>query len=199
MYRKTLEAANKYHFFRPKTPGNQDILFTGSIDASSGEPSLRAEIQHLGCFVGGMVGLGARINDSPQELATAIKLTQSCVWAYQNTASGIMPEIFSVDKCPSEGSCDWTNQNAIELGHQYGFTGVGDSSYQLRPEAIESVFYMYRITGDPIWQERGWAMFQAIIKHSRTSIANARLRDVTSTTPQQEDSMVSLSSWWQAS
>jgi mannosyl-oligosaccharide alpha-1,2-mannosidase len=137
-----------------------------------------------------MVGLGARINDSPEELAMAIRLTNSCVWSYQNTASGIMPEIFYVDEC--RGPCEWTDENAVKLGHQHGFTRVVDSSYQLRPEAIESVFVMYRITGDPIWQEKGWNMFKVIAKHTRTSIANSRLRDVTNPEPPQEDSMESF-------
>jgi mannosyl-oligosaccharide alpha-1,2-mannosidase len=190
MYRTALESASKYHFFRPKTPGNQDILFTGSLEAGNGVPSLRTEVQHLACFVGGMVGLGARINNAPDELAMAIRLTDSCVWSYQNTACGIMPEIFHVDQC--QGSCEWTDRNAVQPGHQYGFTQLADTSYQLRPEAIESVFIMYRITGDPLWQEKGWNMFQAIIKHTTTPIANARLNDVTNPNPQQVDSMESF-------
>lgn len=193
MYRTALDSATKYHFFRPKNPGNQDILFPGSLEARGNEqPALRTEVQHLACFVGGMVGLGARINDSPEELATAIRLTEGCFWAYQNTASGIMPEIFYVDKCPSEGSCEWTDKGHVEPGHEYGFTQLSDTSYQLRPEAIESIFIMYRITGDPIWQEKGWNMFQAIMKHTTTPIANARISDVTNANPDQVDSMESF-------
>jgi mannosyl-oligosaccharide alpha-1,2-mannosidase len=194
MYRKALNASSKYHFFRPKTPGNQDILFSGNLDggAEDGIPTLHTEVQHLGCYIGGMVGLGARINNSPEELAMAIKLTDGCVWAYKNTASGIMPEVFLVKHCPAQKSCDWTDPESVDLGHQYGFDGVIDKSYQLRPEAIESVFYMYRITGDPTWQEKGWAMFQAIMKHTRTKIANARLQDVTQSNPGQSDSMESF-------
>ena len=192
MYNTALVAASKYHFFKPKTPGDQDLLFTGKIEASSGTPSLITEVQHLGCFVGGMVGLGARINESPTELAMAIRLSDSCYWAYTNTASGIMPEIFHIEACPSEGSCTWTNEKESELGKQYGFTSVADSSYQLRPEAIESIFIMWRITGDPEWMEKGWLMWQAIAKHTRTEIANARLEDVTSEFPKQVDSMESF-------
>ncbi|KAG0646029.1 ER mannosidase 1 [Hyphodiscus hymeniophilus] len=191
MYRNALAAATKHHFFQPKTPGNQDILFPGSLDAQNEAPSLRTEVQHLACFVGGMVGLGSRITHSISELKTAIKLTESCVWAYQNTASGIMPEIFYIDQCPAEGSCDWGHEN-VEPGHQHGFTSVADASYQLRPEAIESVFVLYRITGDPVWQDKGWDMFQAIIKYTTTAIANARLDDVTSSNPLQADSMESF-------
>ncbi|KAF4175177.1 hypothetical protein CNMCM8927_007720 [Aspergillus lentulus] len=174
MYRRALDNAVKYHFFRPKTPGGEDILFPGSLEArGNGQPALRTEVQHLGCFIGGMVGPGARIMDSPEELAMAIRLTDGCVWAYQNTASGVMPEIFHIDECPSEGS-------------------YSDSSYQLRPEAIESVFIMYHLTGNPIWQDKGWNMFQAIMKHTRTPIANARISDVTDANPKQDDSMESF-------
>lgn len=193
MYRTALDSVVKYHFFRPKTPGDHDILFAGSLEASGhGQPALRTEVQHLACFVGGMVGLGARINDSPEELATAIRLTEGCVWAYQNTASGIMPEIFYADECPTGSSCEWTDEAHVEPSHGHGFTQVPDTSYQLRPEAIESVFIMYRITGDPIWQEKGWNMFQAIMKHTTTPIANARISDVTIENPKQEDSMESF-------
>jgi mannosyl-oligosaccharide alpha-1,2-mannosidase len=66
------------------------------------------------------------------------------------------------------------------------------SSYQLRPEAIESVFIMYRLTGNPTWQEKGWNMFQAIMKHTTTPIANARISDVTDAKPRQDDSMESF-------
>ena len=195
MYRSALESASKYHFFRAKTPGNKNLLFVGDLRSNTDEdPSLVTDVQHLGCFVGGMVGLGARINNSPLELKTAIQLTDGCVWAYQNTATGIMPEIFSMQRCPIDGSsCDWTDDDSTQLGKQHGFTEVRDTSYQLRPEAIESVFVMYRITGDPIWQEKGWAMFQAIINHTTTKLANARINDVTNAeAPRQIDQMESF-------
>ncbi|KAF7173132.1 hypothetical protein CNMCM5623_005355 [Aspergillus felis] len=193
MYRAALDSAVKYHLFRPKTPGDQDILFPGSLEArGNGQPALRTEVQHLACFVGGMVGLGARLNDSLEELAIAIKLTEGCVWAYQNTASGIMPKVFYIDDCPSDGSCEWTDEGHVEPGHEYGFTQILDTSYQLRPEAIESVFIMYRLTGNLIWQEKGWNMFQAIMKHTMTPIGNARIRDVTDAEPKQDDSMESF-------
>lgn len=38
---------------------------------------------------------------------------------------------------------------------------------------------MYRITGDPIWQEKGWKMWQAIVKHTHTEYANAAVDHVT--------------------
>lgn len=48
-----------------------------------------------------------------------------------------------------------------------------DDRYILRPEAIESVWYMYRITGDKEWQEKGWKMWQATEKLTRTPVAHS--------------------------
>jgi len=95
-------------------------------------------------------------------------------------------------KCPDEGSCDWRRIDSTMPGRQNGFTGISDTSYQLRPEAIESVFIMYRITGDTAWQDKGWTMFEAIMKHTMTPIANARIKDVTSKESPKEDSMESF-------
>lgn len=38
----------------------------------------------------------------------------------------------------------------------------------LRPETIESLFYMWRVTKQPRYREWGWKMFEAFQKHSRT-------------------------------
>ncbi|AOW04352.1 glycosyl hydrolase family 47-domain-containing protein [Yarrowia lipolytica] len=52
--------------------------------------------------------------------------------------------------------------------------------YLMRPEAIESVYYLYRITGDPVWQERGWEMFRSVVNLCWAGHgAYAAIRDVT--------------------
>lgn len=38
----------------------------------------------------------------------------------------------------------------------------------LRPETVESLFYMWRVTGEPKYREWGWKIFQAFQLHSRT-------------------------------
>lgn len=73
-----------------------------------------------------------------------------------------------------------------------GFVNVADRKYILRPEAIESVFIMHRITGDPSWMEKAWQMFSAIERATRTPIAAASLDDVTKEQPKQVDSMESF-------
>lgn len=50
---------------------------------------------------------------------------------------------------------------------QGGNMAASDSHWQLRPETVESLFYLWRATGDPRHRERGWAIFQAIEKRCR--------------------------------
>ncbi|KAL1884134.1 hypothetical protein VTK73DRAFT_6803 [Phialemonium thermophilum] len=59
-----------------------------------------------------------------------------------------------------------------------GFVSLNDRRYILRPEAIESVWYMYRITGDPSWQEKGWRMFESIVAATQTPIGHSAIDDV---------------------
>jgi mannosyl-oligosaccharide alpha-1,2-mannosidase len=63
---------------------------------------------------------------------------------------------------------------------------------QDRPEAIESVWYMYRITGDSAWQDKGWKMFEAIIKATSTPLGHSAIDDVTRIKPVQIDEMESF-------
>ncbi|EKD14224.1 class 1 alpha-mannosidase 1a [Drepanopeziza brunnea f. sp. 'multigermtubi' MB_m1] len=356
MYLKTVEAIRKWMLYRPMTPDNRDILFAGSVTATKDPekvPKLTAEADHLTCFIGGMVGMGAKIFGIDDDLELAKKLTDGCVWAYETTESGIMPEGIIVLPCPSTDQCTWNetkywefldpmgatrDQNVanydrkkkeadaanaatmaeqaeleetpellspstgaetlkengpaslqkrqtspedpnapatapkvqltdaeekskkfydekskeaeLELesmaktaGHgaekplvdaevspsavvpasipapeaeilrdplrpmnhkEYvanrilqerippGFVSFKSKKYILRPEAIESVWYMYRITGDPSWQDKGWKMFEAIIKATSTEHGHSAIYDVSAKVPAKSDEMESF-------
>jgi len=52
---------------------------------------------------------------------------------------------------------------------------------------------MYRITGDRTWQEKGWRMFQAVIRNTQTAIGHSAIDDVSSLEgPAPNDSMESF-------
>ncbi|KAK5661763.1 hypothetical protein OQA88_9864 [Cercophora sp. LCS_1] len=78
-----------------------------------------------------------------------------------------------------------------------GFTTITDRRYILRPEAIESVWYMYRITGDPVWQDRGWKMWEAVIRATQTDIGHSAIYDVTKK-DKYNDKTDSMESFWLA-
>lgn len=60
----------------------------------------------------------------------------------------------------------------------FGIHCRADVEKSIRPEAIESVFIMYRITGDKTLQDAAWRMFTSIEKMTRTDIAHAGISDV---------------------
>ncbi|KAK6911104.1 Glycoside hydrolase family 47 [Dillenia turbinata] len=55
---------------------------------------------------------------------------------------------------------------------------VGTSWNILRPETIESLFYLWRMTGNKTYQDWGWNIFQAFEKNSRTESGYVGLKDV---------------------
>ncbi|MHC1706037.1 MAG: glycoside hydrolase family 47 protein [Bacteroidales bacterium] len=62
--------------------------------------------------------------------------------------------------------------------------------YLLRPENLESCFYLYRLTRDPKYQHMGKKMFDDILEHCKTPYGYAALRHVK--TYEKDDSMESF-------
>jgi mannosidase alpha-like ER degradation enhancer 2 len=82
------------------------------------------------------------------------------------------------------------NLNGIEPEVlDYRAMQVMSPGYQLRPEIVESAYYLRELTGDVKYQEMGRALFLAIKKHCFTGSGFAALSDVRS--KQQADSMES--------
>jgi mannosidase alpha-like ER degradation enhancer 2 len=53
-------------------------------------------------------------------------------------------------------------------------------SYHLRPEIVESTYYLYHYTGDPEYRRMGEKMFDDFVKYCRTDAGYAALADVIS-------------------
>ena len=68
----------------------------------------------------------------------------------------------------------------------------GPTKLQYRPEAIESIFILYRVTGDIELRNIAWRMFQNIDKATRTDIAHAAIVDVRDSPPKKTDRMESF-------
>jgi mannosyl-oligosaccharide alpha-1,2-mannosidase len=64
------------------------------------------------------------------------------------------------------------------------------SSY--RPEAIESIFIMYRITGETSLQDAAWRMFRNIEWYTKTKYGHAALEDTRDTQTAKLDLMESF-------
>ena len=59
-------------------------------------------------------------------------------------------------------------------------------SYHLRPEIIESTYYLYHYTGDPEYRRMGEKMFDGFVKYCRAEAGYAALADVISKQPLDE-------------
>jgi mannosyl-oligosaccharide alpha-1,2-mannosidase len=204
MYRTAMDTVTEYLLFRPMLPDQDDILFTGdvSVNSNADKPRLTAEAQHLGCFVGGMYGLGGKIFDIPEHVTYGEKVAKGCAWMYDAMPTGIMPEVYNLISCSTLEPCDWDEETwDVKSGGintlTKGVVSADDPRYLLRPEAIESIFLMYRITGDEEYQEMAWRMFQSIKNATETSVAFATINDVTVTTGE-TDKTNSMESFWLA-
>ena len=56
-----------------------------------------------------------------------------------------------------------------------------------RPETVESLFYLYRATKDPVYRQWGWKIFSAFEKHTKLAEGYASISDVL--TPKYTDKM----------
>lgn len=192
LYRASTETIRKHLLFRPMLPDSADVLFAGTATVEEGVV-LNAEGQHLSCFVGGMFALGGRLFDLEDHVELGKRLARGCFYAYNAFPTGIMPEIFNMLACASLDGCEWDEERWKREGDDQlprGFTNARDPYYILRPEAIESIFILYRITGLQEFEDAAWQMFQSIQNATETEYGNAAIEDVTVTgQPTKKDSM----------
>lgn len=141
-----------------------------------------------------------------------------CIWAYNSTPTNIMPENFHVVPCDDPLDCEWSTERwhdgiadqAVlqstndpkqiieENALQPGITKIGDRRFMLRPEAIESIFILYRITGDPTLRDTAWDMFTAITNATETPIAHSAIEDVMVQNATQTTKLDECESFWLA-
>jgi mannosyl-oligosaccharide alpha-1,2-mannosidase len=225
LYSGSMATAIEYNLWRPMTLNNDDILISGNVrkQTAESEASLQPQGQHLVCFAGGMFALGGKLFHQPAHVDIGKKLTNGCIYTYKAMPLGIMPEVFYMVPCESRVNCEWNetlwkasvlaeNRDTSEEADvdtiinsnrlPPGFTNLKDRRYLLRPEAIESVFVLYRITGETTYQDTAWEMFSSIMNATKTDLANAALRDISFTREdigQGEDiQMDSMESFWMA-
>ncbi|KAJ2900790.1 glycoside hydrolase family 47 protein [Zalerion maritima] len=199
MYEAASEAARKALLFRPMVPTldgeSPDVLLSGSasVTFAGAEPDLVPKAQHLSCFTGGMFALGGKILNNSLHVDVGGKLARGCSWAYNASNHGIMPEAALLAPCPGDissvngGYGDDSCAFNLTIWQDYSggttkdgpFTDIIDGSYILRPEAIESLFILYRITGNPEFQDLAWDMWLSIVNVTETEHAFAAAKDVT--------------------
>lgn len=163
--------------------------------------ALSPKMDHLVCFMPGTIALsatkGLTIEEArkqgkwgkkeDEEMNLAAELTKTCWGMYKVMATGLAPEIssFHIDDPPhmeSDGilsSVDITNSSETAWKDDYQRKRQDLHNLQ-RPETVETLFYMWRITGDEMYREWGWEMFKSFMNYTKaadgagfTSLSNA--------------------------
>lgn len=163
---------------RQSKPNN--YTFVGELQGGS----FSTKMDHLVCFLPGNLALGymylSREVDFPASeaqnlLDLAVNLTETCYQMYAQMATGLSPEIVYF--------------NVYNSGANDIMVKDADRHNLLRPETVESLYYLRRVTGDRKYEEYGWKIFEAFEKYTRiteggyssindvTNVNNVRYRD----------------------
>ena len=163
--------------------------------------ALSPKMDHLVCFMPGTIALGATgglsVEEAKQsgkwsekkesEMQLAAELTKTCWGMYKKMATGLAAEItyFEINEPPhmeSDGirkSVEIRDEKDAAWKKDYTVKPMDSHNLQ-RPETVESLFYMWRITGDEKYREWGWEMFKSFVKYTAaddgagfTSLADA--------------------------
>ncbi|KAL9265777.1 Mannosyl-oligosaccharide 1,2-alpha-mannosidase MNS2-like protein [Drosera capensis] len=123
--------------------------------------SFTDKMDELACFVPGMLALGSLgygPGDSEKFLTLAEELAWTCYNFYQLTPTKLAGENY--------------------FFHAGQDMNVGTSWNVLRPETVEALFSLWRLTGNETYQDWGWNIFQAFEKNSRVESGYVGLKDV---------------------
>ena len=159
------------------------------------------KMDHLVCFMPGTIALGATGgvtiegskkggkwgDEQEDQMSLAIELTKTCWGMYKVMATGLAPEIahFNIDDPPhmeADGilASKEINDSSDAAWRDDFIIKANDNHNLQRPETIESLFYMWRITGNEMYREWGWEMFGSFVKYTAaddgagfTSLAHA--------------------------
>ncbi|XP_074276658.1 mannosyl-oligosaccharide 1,2-alpha-mannosidase MNS3 [Silene latifolia] len=178
------------------------LVFVGELPYGAGG-SFSPKMDHLVCFLPGTLALGATKGltkskamkenlltvDDLENLRLAEELAKTCFEMYSVTSTGLAPEIayFHVEDFFEEGH-DGGNKSSKYVNDI--IIRPADRHNLLRPETVESLFVLYRITEDPKYREWGWQIFEAFEKYTKVDSGGyTSLNDVTALPPHRRDKM----------
>ena len=100
-------------------------------------------------------GAGMRLARAPLLTHTRQRMVHhawNCAWLIRRRTAGLAPEKITFLE---EGG---TRVDAADTGNV------------LRPETVESLYYMWRLTGEERYREWGWSIFQAFQEHAKGDV-----------------------------
>lgn len=110
-------------------------------------------------------------------LEFAKNLTETCYETYVQMPTGLAPEIVYFNDVPLQHP----NADTASVVKPDIIVHNLDAHNLLRPETVESLFYLYRILGDTKYQDWGWKIFQSFENYTKvpsggyTSLSDVRV------------------------
>ncbi|KZF25448.1 glycoside hydrolase family 47 protein [Xylona heveae TC161] len=188
---QAVDSLRKHLISRSAAPGGgKGHLFLGK----NKDGVYENEMSHLAHFVPGNLLLGGKYLDRKDIVELGLELLEGCHHTYTVTPTKVGPEKFSwIPEERSKQNASETMETEIhrKQWEQYGFW-ANEPTYKLRPEYVESVFYAWRLTGDPKYREWNWEAFTAIRDHCHAAHGYSDLRDVMNATAPQGDNSESF-------
>ncbi|XP_044120389.1 endoplasmic reticulum mannosyl-oligosaccharide 1,2-alpha-mannosidase-like isoform X1 [Neovison vison] len=146
-YLEAIEGIRR-HLLRRSEPGK--LAFVGEL----AHGRFSAKMDHLVCFLPGTLALGAHHGLPADHMALARALMDTCYQMNRQMETGLSPEIVHFNLYPQNDRKDVQVKPA-------------DRHNLLRPETVESLFYLHRLTGDPKYQDWGWEILQSFNAYTR--------------------------------
>ncbi|XP_022978355.1 mannosyl-oligosaccharide 1,2-alpha-mannosidase MNS3-like isoform X1 [Cucurbita maxima] len=199
MYEEAMKGV-KHLLVRKSVPNG--LVFVGELPYGS-NAAFSPKMDHLVCFLPGTLALGATKGmsrdeamrksllsfDDLENLKLAEDLAKTCFEMYEVTSTGLAPEIayFHTEEYSEQG-LGGGNKKSKYIDDI--IIKSLDRHNLLRPETVESLFVLYRITGNPKYRAWGWQIFEAFERHTKVSSGGyTSLDDVTSIPPRRRDKM----------
>ncbi|XP_058999186.1 endoplasmic reticulum mannosyl-oligosaccharide 1,2-alpha-mannosidase-like isoform X1 [Mustela lutreola] len=146
-YLEAIEGIRR-HLLRRSEPGK--LAFVGEL----AHGRFSAKMDHLVCFLPGTLALGAHHGLPADHMELARALMDTCYQMNRQMETGLSPEIVHFNLYPQNDRKDVQVKPA-------------DRHNLLRPETVESLFYLHRLTGDPKYQDWGWEILQSFNAYTR--------------------------------
>jgi len=203
----------KKHLITYSSPSN----FTVLAERPNGlDGSIEPKMDHLVCFMPGTMALaitggisvqeakakGTWTKEQETDLELAKELMKTCIGMYKVTKTGLSPEItyfnlpdehimWNEDGPHPKGPDTFDEDEYASWRSDYNIHSNDVHNLQ-RPETVESLFYLYRITGDEMYRQVGWEIFEAFVKHTAVEDGFSSIGDVTTIPPPTRNNMESF-------